>query len=1831
MTLRGYRVGDVLVQDGYVVRRGARERDLAPVILKSLPPGVTDPLADAALRREADVMAGLTFEGVPQGVIFDAPSGTLAFDDGGGELLSTRLRRGALDVGDVLALGTSLASTLARIHDCGITHKSLNPHAILVDAESHQAQVFDFSVATRLAQESPEHVADVTTPDRLAFVSPEQTGRMNRSVDHRTDLYSFGAVLYAALVGRPPFDSADPLDVVHGHIARTPNAPSQVNAQIPRALSDIVMKLLSKMAEQRYQSASGVAADLEQCRRQWELTGSIVPFALARRDVSATFTIPEHLYGREAEVDRLLRTFESTLHGPTAMMLVAGYAGIGKTSLVNEIHKPILRQKGRFVAGKFDQLERSTPYGALLHALRALVRQVLAEDDGAIRLIRDRLSSALGVNASVICAVIPELERLVGAQPAPPSLGATEAQNRFNFALQGFVGAFASSDAPLVIFLDDLQWADSATLRLLPQLTATPSLRGLFLIGAYRDNEVSDDHPLQRALAETRQGGAIVERVTLRPLRAEHLQQFVADALRVAYHEAEPLAALIRRKTDGNPFFVAQFLKALHSNGLLILDRDIGRWTCDLGAVERAAITENVVDLMTRKLRDLAPQTQQALMLAACVGSTFSLQTVGTIRERPLRIVAAELWESIQAGLLIPTNERWEQYADAPETVLATIGAGFRFLHDRVQQAAYGLIPEDERKPLHLRIGRLLLAECGDDVDDARLFAVVEHLNVGGELIQDSDERLRLVRLNLVAGRRAKTSAAFRAALRHFECGVEILPVDRWETQYDLTLALTLELAECRYLCGAFAEAEDAYDGLLRRVRMPIEKAVVRRMQLVQHESQARYAEALAAGREGLALLGIQLPEGEAAKKEALARELRAIRAALATRSIATLVDLPTMADPGTKMLVSLATAMWAPAYILGDRVLASLLSARMITLSIEHGNTEESAYGYVTHAIAVGPVAGDYRSAYEWGDLALRVTDRFPDRKLRAKIHQQFNAHVALWRRPFQTSIMHAREACRCGVETGDFMYAGYGAFTESWSAMLVCRDLEGFVREFTPTVALLERLRLPTLSQAQELILNWARALQGRTVGPLSLDHGAFTEAAYLERNAANRFNLTFCFVMKLQLAVLFGETTQAREFARRARTEAWTPLGTIWPVLIDFWEGLALAASHDAEPEAERPVLCETVARAQEAMQRLADNCPENFAGFARILAGELARIHGDADSAAQAFDDAVRHGRETANLSTEALANELCARMWIAHGREAVAAAHLGEAHRCWASWRATAKVADLQRRHGKLLRPSPDESSAGATLRGLDVATALKAAHAISAEIELDRLLRTLVSIAAENAGATRGILIADRGGRLAVLAEGTGAAVALSGTPLDGRTDLAKSVVMLAMRTTECIHVDDATCDPRFLADPYLGSAGPRSILCVPIVHQGRSGGLIYLENDLAAHAFGRDRIEMMQILSAEAAIALENARLYDEMRQEVERRTRAEKALQGAVAELQRLKDRLHAENVYLQEEIRTQHNFDEIVGASPALLEALKKVEQVSQTEATVLILGETGSGKELFARAIHSRSHRSTRPLVKVNCGAIPAGLVESEIFGHVKGAFTGALQNRTGRFEVANGGTIFLDEVGELPADTQVKLLRVLQEREFEPVGGTKTVRVDVRVIAATNRNLEEAVAAGRFRADLLYRLNVFPIRVPSLRERASDIPMLVSFLIDGLSKRLGKPLSGVSRRSMERLVAYGWPGNVRELQNVIERAAILATSPVIDLGDDVLTPQRPVDGSSEGTTLEEVERRHIERTLRATRGVVEGPAGAATILGLHPNTLRSRLKKLGIDRSSHDIS
>lgn len=1417
-----------------------------PVLLRHALPGA----GPAVLDRQAALMA--TLEGTRALLPRRISDTVLVMEDPGGELLSRRLAAGprlALDA--VLAVGCELALALAALHARGQVMCGLRPEAVYLGYDERRAWLVDLSDAA--APGMPPSQGAAATVQRLAYHAPEQTGRLGLAVDARSDLYALGVVLYELLTGAPPFQSADALELIHGHLAGQPVPPQQAVAAVPAVLSALVLRLLAKSPDDRYQSAAGLARDLEHAAAAWAAEGRIADFPLGRHDRPGRLALTSRLYGREAEAAGLRAAHEALARQPRGVqvVLVEGYAGIGKTALVRHALGAGPAAAGLLAAGKFDQVARGVPFGALVQAFQALVRRRLAQSEQRLADWRQRLLQALGVNGGVLAELIPEIEYVIGPQPAPVALGGVEALNRFQRVLQQFVGVLADDAEPLVMFLDDLQWADPATLQVLEPLLTAPEQGRLLLVGALRSGAEQASPHLARLLSRLQAAGVAVQRLALAPLGPQHLVPWLCDSLHATPEEAAPLAALLHARTGGNPFFTMQFLQLLESAGLVAHDAAAGRWTWQVERIAQAPLPADVVELMIGRIQTLPPKTQYALTLAACIGNRFDAATLALVSEQDLDRAHEDLACAVAEGLLIAPGP-----ADTH---------GHAFLHDRVQQAAYALIPAERRQMVHLAIGRLLRDR---GAPAAALFDVVHHLNIGRDCVRDAAEREAIAQLDLAAGRRAKAATAHDQALELFNAGLSLAQDET------LRFELALEAAECEHLCGRSEAALAASEALLRHTPDALARARVLRLRCVQLESLARFAESLAGAREGLAPFGVHLPQKPAEVEAALAAEMAAIEHLRAGRPVAALEHLPVMQDAATRIVATILTDVWSAAYIIGQGSLSRLISATLVRLSLAQGNVEESAYGYVTHAITVA-LQGDPAGADAWGRLALAVNRRFDDTRRRAKVLQQFHAHVNFWCQPYETCLPYARQACAAGLDGGDFLYAAYAAGTEAWAAVACTPHLERFERDYVPTVALVERLKNPGFADGVRLLLQWARALQGKTRAPLALSDAGFDEADWQRRYDGHPFFSGIAAVMRLQLAVLLGDAGQAAAAAAESARRIVHLPGTVWPLLHEFWHGMALARGHPAPGS---PAF-EALAQAAGACAARAQFCPDNHQGPALLLAAEVARAQGDAEGARRALEEAIEFAHAPAHRPLRALAHERLAELLAQAGRPALARLQRAAARDAYADWGAHAKVRALQAAHDLPALPETGAPAVrpvapAAADDALDWHSLMKATQAIGEQTEWPALLDRLLHLVAENAGAERAALVleADDGAGPPRVYTRAGPR---EGVALDLADDVAAGIVHFVRRTGEDVVLARATDDEQHGADPYVQRHAVRALACLPLHREGRAVGVLVLEHRRAEAVFTAQRLSRLQVLATQAAISVTVARLLQRLQAE--------------------------------------------------------------------------------------------------------------------------------------------------------------------------------------------------------------------------------------------------------------------------------------------------------------------------------------------------------------------
>ena len=1526
-----------------LIFRGVRTQDHTPVVVKLLKGDYPSPRALAQLRREFETLRELDLPGVIKAYSLEVHGDGLALvmEDAGGVPLSDVIRDRPLPLRQSLEIALSAARTLGELHQRSLVHKDIKPHNILLDPVTGAVKLIDFGIAMRLTHELARPHGPDALEGTLLYMSPEQSGRMNRVVDPRTDLYSLGVTLYELLTGTLPFAASDAMELIHSHIARTPAPPRTRAPWVPQVVSDIVLRLLAKAPEDRYQHALGLAADLATCLATLDDHGDVAAFELARHDLPETLRVPQKLYGRDADVAALMAATSRIRTGRPELVLITGPAGVGKSALVLEIHKAIARGGGRLAAGKFDLLQRSTPFGALARAFGELVLQVLSGSPAALADWRTRLRHALGANAPVIVDIVPELALILGPQPAAPPLRPTESQNRFNLAFQDFARACGDPGAPLVLFLDDLQWADPASLSLLRLLLADHGGQ-LLVVGAYRDGEVDGAHGLTAALHDLRADHVPISELRLRDLGLADVRALLVDCLGRDDAALTGLADVAFAKTHGNPFFLSQFLLTLHGRGLLALDRASARWTWDERAIAAAPITDNVVEFMADKLRELPPEARRLLAVGACIGNEFDLAALARISGRSLGRVVAELWPALRAGLLVPQGGDYRLISDRDDEPLdASLSVTCKFLHDRVQQAALSLVSADEAALAHLNIGRGLRDAAGDELRGDVLFTVVRHLDAALPAISDPAERRELARLNLAAGQAAKASTAHAAAAEFLTTGIDLLPADAWDSDYALAFALRRELAETDYLAARFEPADALFAELQVRARTTAEKADLLSLRLLLLNAAGRYLEGVHAARAGLALFGDSLPPiTPEAIAAAFGELLGAIAVRMQGRTIESLIDAPPLTDPDLRAHNRLLGDAFGPAFLLDPR-LGALVMLKQVVLALDHGHDTINAYGYVSYAyILSGPLANQV-DALRFAELALRLLDKYPSPESACRVHFMFGFVVG-HTRPIRTALPHFRGALQAGSETGEFMYMSQAVLFLALTGLRIGDDLPSVRAAIDRTAAVLQRTR-DALATAQLVgVRNTVDALETRTWWGVPLAEQSPEETAWLAGIDAMGLIVVHILhlIHKLVACTLLGERAVARRLVRELAPIAHIAAGAPYLVDFPFYAALTLIAAVDEADD--RAAALADVAVHRDAMAVWAANCPANEQHRLLILDAELARLRGDDLAAMDTYDRAIELARAHDFPHHEALAAELCGEFHLARRRGHVARAYLAQARHGYERWGAAAKVRELEARHPFLATRS--EPGHGATTgrlfdtssrstggnQGLDLGTVIKASHAFTAEIELQPLLEQIVRIVVENAGARRGVLLLDHDGQLHVAAESsadTGPYTLGQPVPLREADNLPASVIHYVAHTSDSVILDDAARDPRFAADPYLDARAPRSLLCVPLILKARLIGALYLENDLTQGVFAATRLEAIKLIATQAAISIENANLYADMERRVRERT----------DELSRVNDSLIASNAELDAFARTvahdlKNPLGAIAGYSELLLETLQ-----------------------------------------------------------------------------------------------------------------------------------------------------------------------------------------------------------------------------------------------------------------------------------------------------------
>ncbi len=1373
-----------------------------------------------------------------------------------------------IEIKKFLNIAVQLAEGLSAIHDAKIIHKNINPNNIVISRDGATVKLIDFAISTKHGRAGQHNTSPDKLDGTLEYIAPEQTGRMNRSTDYRADFYSLGASFYELLSGRVPHQANNDLEYIHCHIAKEPDELTEIRADIPKMISNIVMKLLQKNAEDRYQNAKGLKSDLQRCLDDYENNGKIGLFELGLCDFSDKFQISQKLYGREKDIERLIATFERACNGKSEMLMISGYSGVGKSTLVHEIIKSVTSKRGYFITGKFNQFSKDAAYGAIAAAFQELVRQILGESEESIKEWKASILAALGANTQIIIDVAPKVELIVGKQPPAPKLGPVESENRFKMVFYNFVSVFARKEHPLALFLDDLQWADSAGLKLINLLATEQELCYFLLIGSYRDNEVDSSHPAIMTLEEIEKTRGKTQTIVLEPLDISNTNHLVAGALNCSLDKSQPLTNEIFNKTGGNPFFIKLFLQSLHDEEMLMFMPGKG-WQWDMDKIHQMRATDNVIEFMLRKLNNLPASTLQTLKPAACLGNSFEISALAIISGQSSENALLNLQPCLNMGILIQSNDTC------------------RFVHDRAQEASYSLIPPDQRQKTRLEIGYQLLKNTEEENLTEHIFQIVDHLNIGAGLINDDGKQIELARLNLLAGKKAKKNAAYKVGLIYFRTGMDLLAGDFWDEHYTLSFDLHIECAEVEYLSGNFEQSRKLINATLRHAKTNIEKTGIYSMLIYQYTVAAEYGKGINAGREALGLLGIYLPK--TGLRRIFNDEIKSAGDNLNGREIASLIDAPEMTNPEHKAAMNVLMNLQPTTYM-ADPELYNVIAVKMANISLKYGHSIESGKAYVTYANVLSSVLGEYQLGYKYCLLGLRMSEKENDLVQKCRGSFIYIAFLLHWTKHYKFAETAFFDGYKTGLECGDLQYAGYILGFGSANIFYQGEPLGSLRKKLATYMKFVKKAKLQMPIDAIQSFQLAVSNLTGKTRGKFSFDLEEISENKFLEDcRSRNVIGIGYFQILKAQILYMYGKPLQALQCVREAENVIDFIQGTGAVAEYNFYYSLILADLYNSASKETQIEYWNQLETNLKQMKIWADNCKANFHHKYLLIGAEMARITNNPLEATRLYDEAIESAEKNKFIQNCALANELAAKLWLTRGKEDFAANYLENAYYGYRLWEATAKTEEMEEKYPQLNNASATypqrfnkgfakkEPSIGARFPAeLDMTSLLKALQTISSEIVLKTLLEKVMATLIENAGAHRAFLALERDGKLYIEAESNidGAINTGYSVAVDECNNISRAIVNYVKRTKEDLALEDAFNDGMFAQDEYILKNRPKSILCMPILNQAKLVGVMYLENNLATHVFTHARLGIVRMLSAQAAISLENALLYHKMKE---------------------------------------------------------------------------------------------------------------------------------------------------------------------------------------------------------------------------------------------------------------------------------------------------------------------------------------------------------------------
>jgi diguanylate cyclase (GGDEF)-like protein len=1472
-TLEGYTVQELFQQSGqFSLYKGISNADKVPVVLKVCQSDRSAALSDiVALQHEYEISKQLNLSVVVHvyDLIKTQNSLVLVLEDIGGTSLQQYLSNGHVSITEFLKIAIQLVDAIGELHLQNIIHKDINPNNIWINPVNFTIKLADFGISSVLSQENQENRSLHNLQGSLSYFSPEQTGRMNRSVDYRSDFYSLGVTLYEMLAGKVPFDTKDTLELVHLHLTAEPESLTSTNPDIPLVIEDIIFKLLSKMPESRYKSAAGLRADILLCQELWEKNKSIERFPVGKSDLQDHLTISPKLYGREEQFDILLDKFNSVSKGHSELVFVSGYSGIGKTSLVKELYQPIAKQRGYYFSGKFDQLQRATPYSAMIEAFSGFVQYCLTEPESQLTHLRTLLKESLGNNGQIIINIIPSVELIIGKQPPLAELPTEMAQNRLTSTFLNFVRTVIQFKHPLVLFIDDLQWIDMASLNLIKLLVEDSELHELMIIGAYRDNEVSETHPLMIMQQQLAKNNIKFSNILLTPLKEINVEHLITDSLVATQNSIPEFANLVMNKTNGNPFFIYAFLKELYDEGLLKFSYQESAWTWDIDGINKLGITDNVVDLLIARLDKLPEKTREILKLAACIGHTFDLVTLSTVGEEGLSETAKHILEATKSSFVVPVNANYQllEVIAAGNVDISQLSQGikYRFIHDKIQQAAYELIPEEQKQQFHLKIGRLLSKGKIIEENSEELFDILNHFNAAISDISDVDERLKLAKLNLWAGKRAKLASAYQGAKLYINAGVLLLDGLNEADNCELQLELKKELANCQYLTGEYELAEKNFNQLLKECG-PSSVIEVTRLYCQMLITLNRNSDALRLVFKTLAIFNIKIPDHPS--KLRVLWEVVKIRLLIGRRNVAE-IDLPLMQSTQYKQISALIAQAAAYAYVT-DANLAFLLICIGVKLSLRYGYTNSTGSSLLPYAFMTMHGLNWYQHGLQICALYERLSKQYPQ----SSYYEVKNKYVLLnfinpWRFPLNELIDPFHQLSPLIFDVGDFAFCNicnYASFRTSMAAGKPISESQVYLQNM---LSFIDKYEIKMFNVLSDFTNYFFQCL-------IKDDIFSVEKVKEYDNNVLttkNNSEIAYFYFTAIKLCFLFGCYDDVNYYSNQFNIYITNIIGTISTAEGTLFSALSITAVFTANNKQ----AMKTLNKFRKKINRWAGWCPVNYLHYLLLVDAEIARLNKKTTIAIQYYTSAINAAKEAENNFIVAIAYELLARFYVELSSPDVARLYYQYAYDTYMLIGYTGKAKQVHDKYlasstitGELITRNEGSDTESTSI---DLLSLMKSSQAISSEIELDKLLNKLLVILLQNAGAHRVMLLAKDKKVWYVEAEGTASEqrISLSSIePFDMRHDIPLSLIRQLQRTQESVLVQTPQeVDQHAEDDEYIKITKPQSMLVIPVFYHGELQSIIYLENLSVSMAFKSEHVRILQILSAQTAISLQNARLY--------------------------------------------------------------------------------------------------------------------------------------------------------------------------------------------------------------------------------------------------------------------------------------------------------------------------------------------------------------------------